>query len=82
MIQIKSAKDILICQLCGEKYTRSNKSNHNKSKIHQKFAVLNDDIRIFMVKKKEIAQNRIITTRELKYDIAENNIKENIINLI
>lgn len=81
MISKKSASDVLVCKICGETYTRSNKFNHKKSKIHKKFEMLNDDIRIFMVKKKEIEQNKIVTVQKLKCNIAENNIKENIINL-
>lgn len=79
---MKSPKDILICKSCGEEYTRSNKYNHNKSKIHKKFEGLDDNIRNFMLHKKEVKPSRIISSRDLKHEIAENNIKENIINLI
>lgn len=35
-IIVKNYKDILKCDICGGKYTRSNKSTHNKTKYHKK----------------------------------------------
>lgn len=37
--------DILVCKICGRTYKRSNITNHNKTKIHQVYASMNNKLK-------------------------------------
>lgn len=37
--------DRLVCDICGEKYVRSARSRHNKTKVHQKLLLMNEKMR-------------------------------------
>jgi hypothetical protein len=47
----KKWDDILICDICNKNYTRSNKSQHNKSVIHIEYSKINKKLRDILINK-------------------------------
>jgi hypothetical protein len=37
----KHPSDILVCEICGNKYRRAHKTDHNKTKIHKVYDSMN-----------------------------------------
>ena len=42
--------DKVICSVCGKKYTKWNRSHHNKSQIHQLHAQMSDKMKRVLLK--------------------------------
>jgi len=47
----KKWNDILTCDICNKTYTRSNKSQHNKSIIHIEYSKINKKLRDILINK-------------------------------
>ncbi len=45
--------DRIICDVCNVKFTRSHRSGHNKTKVHQAYAKMNEKMKRFLLGKED-----------------------------
>lgn len=45
--------DRIICEICGKKFVRSNRTGHNKTEYHNAFKNMNDKLRIILLDDKK-----------------------------
>lgn len=77
---IAGPNDKINCNICPGYYTRSNKTKHNATQIHQICLKMDGDIGKILRNEliKEIHRDGFITVNELKYNAAVNRIKKKI----
>jgi hypothetical protein len=46
----KLPSDVITCDVCGNKYTRAHKSQHNKTKIHMAYASMDRKLKDLLLK--------------------------------
>lgn len=69
--------DRLECKVCGGSYTRAHKSSHEKTKQHQIYAKLDDDIRKVVLNKPKQLRGTV-TAKEIDYHGAYERVREKI----
>lgn len=52
-VHIKRWQQKIKCEICGQEYMYSNKSNHDKTKIHKILKKANDNMRKLILNEKE-----------------------------
>jgi hypothetical protein len=71
--------DIIKCVICGKLFTRSNRTKHNRTEVHQIYVKMNEKYRHLMFEKKPHYTNngqRIMTAEDLHVETAKADIRE------
>lgn len=68
--------DRIKCIVCGLYYSRSNQSKHIKTKMHQTFLKVDEDIRYISFNKPN-NEKKIMSAHEFKYNNAIKRFKQN-----
>lgn len=67
--------DIIKCEICKKCFTRSNRSKHNKTTMHQIYVKLNDKARA-IIHEKKLENPNILTAEDLSIQSAKADFRE------